>query len=63
LFLNACDLTTLQNGVYDLRLTVIGGGATNIDQPFILESNLKIGEFSFSQQDLTIPVTSLFRAS
>jgi hypothetical protein len=50
----------LQNGVYDLRLTVIGGGAETTYDVFIaLESNLKIGEFSFSQQDLVIPVNGI----
>jgi len=55
--LGACDLTTLVNGVYELRLTVLSGclmTETNIQ--FILDSNLKLGQFSFSQQDLVIPV-------
>lgn len=60
LIMSDCDLTTLENGVYDLRLTVLGGGSeVSVDQPFILESNLKIGEFSFSQQDLVIPVNGI----
>lgn len=43
-----------------MRLVVIGGGAEQeVDQQFILESNLKIGEFSFSQQDLVIPVNGI----
>jgi len=55
-----CDLTTLVNGVYDLRLTVVGGYImTNTDVQFILNSNLKLGQFSFSQQDLVIPAGSL----
>jgi len=60
LILSNCDLTTLINGVYDLRFTVIGGGQeASVDQQFILESNLKIGQFSFSQQDLVIPVNGI----
>ena len=60
LILSNCDLTTLINGVYDLRFTVIGGGQeASVDQQFILESNLKIGQFSFSQQDLVIPVKGI----
>jgi RHS repeat-associated protein len=60
-FLNTnADLTTLANGVYNLRLSVIGAyvaSETNIQ--FQLDSNLKIGQFSFSQQDLTIPVNGI----
>jgi RHS repeat-associated protein len=51
------DFTTLLNGIYDLRLIVSGGYAeTNTSVRFRLESNLKLGQFSFSQQDLVIPV-------
>ena len=58
--LTTCNLTTLQNGVYDLKLTVIGGfQMTSTDVPIILDSNLKIGQFSFSQQDLVIPVNGI----
>jgi RHS repeat-associated protein len=58
--LAACDLSTLLNGTYQLRLSVIGDYIevdTNIQ--FILESNLKLGQFSFSQQDLVIPVNGI----
>ena len=59
-FLEACDLTTLMNGVYDLRLTVTGGYiSADTSVQFRLESNLKIGQFSFSQQDLVIPVNGI----
>jgi len=55
-----CDLTTLMNGVYDLRLTVNGGyTSTNTDIQLQLDSNLKIGQFSFNQQDLVIPVSGI----
>jgi len=55
-----CDLTTLANGVYIMRLAVIGGEMiTNTDVFFILDSNLKIGQFSFSQQDIVIPVDGI----
>lgn len=60
LLLSNCDLTTLQNGVYDLTLTVTGGDEMNQATVQIqLESNLKIGQFSFSQQDLVIPVNGV----
>ena len=56
----ACDLSTLINGVYDLRLTVSGDyQTTNNDVQFLLETSLKIGQFSFSQQDLVIPVNGI----
>ena len=55
-----CDLSTLVNGVYDLRLIAVGGvQETTVDAQFILESGLKIGQFSFSQQDLVIPVNGI----
>jgi hypothetical protein len=55
-----CDLTTLANGIYVMRLIVEGGlMLTNTDVQFILDSNLKIGQFSFSQQDLVIPVNGI----
>ncbi len=58
--LATCDLSTLVNGVYQLRLSVIGDYIeTDTDVPFILESGLKLGQFSFSQQDLIIPVNGI----
>ena len=55
--LGEADFTMVRNGVYDLRLTVKGGTDTKTAQVrFCLESNLKVGQFSFSQQDLLIPV-------
>ncbi len=59
-FLASCDLSTVENGIYDMRLTVIGGYVeTNTTVRFVLDSNLKIGQFSFSQQDLVIPVSGI----
>jgi len=58
--LTNCDLTSLANGAYAIRLTVNGGyqlASTNV--AFILESSLKLGQFSFSQQDLVIPVNGI----
>jgi RHS repeat-associated protein len=58
--LAACDLSTLQNGSYDLRLTVTSAYIeTNVDVQFILDSGLKLGQFSFSQQDLVLPVDGI----
>src|SRR5207302_5421290 len=54
------DFTMLRNGVYDLELTVRGGyRQTNTTVRFQLESDLKIGQFSFSEQDLVIPVSGI----
>jgi RHS repeat-associated protein len=54
------DLTTLQNDEYELDLLVQNSNATAIaTNNFILASNLKIGQFSFSQQDLVIPVNGI----
>jgi RHS repeat-associated protein len=58
--MTTCDFTTLLNGVYDLRLRVVGGyRAAESSVRFRLESNLKIGQFGFSQQDLVIPVNGI----
>jgi RHS repeat-associated protein len=58
--LASCDLTTLENGVYDFKLTVTSAYiTTNQMVRFRLESNLKIGQFGFSQQDLVIPVAGI----
>jgi RHS repeat-associated protein len=54
------DFTMLRNGVYDLQLVVRGGyreASTTVR--FGLDSNLKVGQFSFSQQDLVIPVNGI----
>ena len=55
--LGVLDLSLVANGAYDLELTVRAGyrqSSTNVR--FALESDLKIGHFSFSEQDLVLPV-------
>jgi len=55
-----CDLSTIENGVYYLRLTVMGDyQMTDTSVQIELESNLKIGQFSFSQQDLVVPLNGI----
>ena len=55
--LGMVDFTMVRNGIYDLRLTVKGGTDTKTRQVrIILSSDLKVGQFSFSQQDMIIPV-------
>jgi RHS repeat-associated protein len=58
--LSNLDLTAIPNGVYDLVLRVRGGtDETNAIVRVMIESNLKIGQFSFSEQDLVLPVNGI----
>ncbi|OGV69666.1 MAG: hypothetical protein A3K18_25780 [Lentisphaerae bacterium RIFOXYA12_64_32] len=58
--LGTADLSLVENGVYDLVLTVRGGSESATDQVRIaLDSPLKVGQFGFSAQDLIIPVSGL----
>jgi RHS repeat-associated protein len=51
------DLSRLLNRVYELELVVRGGGReTRASVPFALECEVKIGQFTFSQEDLAIPL-------
>jgi RHS repeat-associated protein len=59
-YLGRLDFSGVQNGAYDLVLTVRGGGAeTNTTARFLLDTQLKIGQFSFSEQDLVLPVNGI----
>ncbi|NOY82783.1 MAG: hypothetical protein GXP31_17430, partial [Kiritimatiellaeota bacterium] len=54
------DFTLVPNGVYDLVLTVYGGAdSATASVPIALDSQLKVGAFRFSQQDLTVPLPGL----
>jgi len=54
------EFTTLRNGIYDLVLAVEGGYQTAEQTVrFRLESDLKLGRFSYSEQDLVIPVNGI----
>lgn len=58
--LGTLDLSMLRNGIYDLELRVYDGSDTrSTSRRFILDSELKIGHFSFSEQDLVIPVNGI----
>ncbi len=60
--LGTFDFTKLKNGPYTLRLEVTHGTADTtktVDVPFILNTPLKLGRFTFGQQDVTIPVGGL----
>ena len=58
--LGVLDFSGVVNGVYDIVLTVYGAGAeVAVTNRFILDSQLKIGQFSFSEQDLVLPVNGV----
>jgi len=58
--LGTLDLSMLRNGVYDLELRVFDKSDIAVDtRRFVLESQLKVGQFSFSQQDMVIPVNGI----
>jgi RHS repeat-associated protein len=58
--LGVLDLTGVPNGTYDLVLRVRGGtDETNAVVRVTLDSQLKIGQFSFSEQDLVLPVSGI----
>jgi RHS repeat-associated protein len=58
--LGTMDLSGVPNGVYDLLLIVHGGGGeATATARFQLDSQLKIGQFGFSEQDLVIPVNGI----
>jgi RHS repeat-associated protein len=58
--LGLINLTGIPNGVYEMVLQVRGGtGVTNTLAEFQLNSQLKIGQFSFSEQDLILPVSGI----
>jgi RHS repeat-associated protein len=58
--LGTLDFTRFPNGTYYLVLRVRGGtDETNAFVQFRLESQLKIGQFSFTEQDLVIPVNGI----
>src|SRR5436309_856867 len=58
--LGTLDLSTVPNGIYDLVLFARGGGdETNAVVRISLDTQLKIGQFSFSEQDLVIPVNGI----
>jgi hypothetical protein len=54
------DVSLVQNGSYLLTLVVEGGGDVATTSLLIqVESNLKIGAFGFSEQDLVVPVNGI----
>jgi YD repeat-containing protein len=55
--LGELDFTGVENGTYQMLLTVIAGGLeSHVNVGFILDCPQKIGNVRFSQEDLVIPV-------
>ncbi len=56
--LGTFDPTMLQNDTYILRLTAVdtGGNSSSVEQIIHVEGNLKLGNFTLSFTDLTVPV-------
>ena len=56
--LGTLDPTMLQNDIYVLRLTAVdaGGNSASIEQIIHVEGDLKLGNFTLSFTDLTVPV-------
>jgi RHS repeat-associated protein len=59
--LGTLDFSTIQNGFYNLVLSVIGGGKATNAPPvgIILDTPMKVGQFTFSEQDLNLPVSGI----
>jgi RHS repeat-associated protein len=58
--LGQLNFTGIPNGIYDLQLTVEGNGAeTFAVARFQLYTQMKIGQLSFSQQDLALPANGI----
>lgn len=59
--LGTLDATLLRNGSYEVRLTAtdINGQESSISQVYEVMGDLKIGNFKFSEVDLTIPASGI----
>jgi RHS repeat-associated protein len=58
--LGLLNLTGIPNGTYNLQLTVEGNGAeTSTVVPFILDTQMKVGQLTFSQQDLALSANGI----
>ena len=58
--LGELDFTMIPNGFYTLRLSVKGGEDVSVAEvPVALDSSLKVGQFSFAQQDAVVPLTGM----
>lgn len=58
--LGVLDLSVLQNGVYTLQLRASGCGHEGMDAVrFVLESQVKIGAFTWTETDLQLPTSGM----
>lgn len=55
------DTTQLRNGLYDIRLTAIdaSGNTASVTRTYLTDGEMKVGNFSLSFNDLTIPVSGI----
>ncbi|MGJ8661061.1 MAG: Ig-like domain-containing protein, partial [Bacteroidota bacterium] len=55
------DPSLLENGVYEMRLQVFGDGGSVMTavREFILDSELKLGQFALAFEDLSVPLSGL----
>ncbi len=54
-YLGDVDLTMLRNGTYILELEVVqGANLASTQVPFVLDSQMKVGQLTFSQEDLVV---------
>ena len=59
--LGTLDPTVMRNGLYDIRLTAedASGNTASITMTYQLEGEMKVGSFTISFNDLTIPVAGI----
>jgi RHS repeat-associated protein len=58
--LGSIDVSLVPNGVYDLALEVFAGGLnSNYIVRVTVDSQLKLGQFTFTEQDMVIPVAGI----
>jgi hypothetical protein len=59
--LGTLDTTLMQNGLYDIRLTAEdeSGNLETVDTVYQIDGNMKIGIFTLTFTDLTIPVSGI----
>ena len=59
--LGSLDATTLRNGLYDIKLTAedASGNVSSITMTYQLEGEMKVGNFTITFNDLTVPVSGI----
>ncbi|MCA9405380.1 MAG: hypothetical protein KC684_02500 [Candidatus Omnitrophica bacterium] len=59
--LGTLDPTLMKNGIYQVRLTAedTSGNVTTVNKTYIIDGNAKVGNFTVSFEDITIPVAGI----